>query len=36
MLLGADTVLLLEYRDVSVSTNPQEVLEDCQALFGGG
>ena len=36
MLLDADGTLILEYRDdVDFGTHPQEVLEDCQALFGG-
>ncbi len=34
-LLGADGAVLLEYDDVNYSTSPQDVLEDCQALFGG-
>ena len=33
-LLGADGTLLLEYDDVDFGTNPQEVLEDCEQLFG--
>jgi peroxiredoxin len=36
MLLDADTVLLLEYLDVSIATGPQETLDDCTVLFGGG
>lgn len=34
-LLDADGVLLLEYDEVSAGTNPRQVLEDCEALFGG-
>ncbi len=34
-LLGDDGAVLLEYDDVDYSTSPQDVLEDCQALFGG-
>lgn len=34
-LLGDDGSVLLEYDDVDVSASPQDVLEDCQALFGG-
>lgn len=34
-LLGDDGAVLLEYDDVNYSTSPQDVLEDCQALFGG-
>jgi peroxiredoxin Q/BCP len=35
VLLDEDGNLLLEYPFVSVGTHPQEVLEDCQLLFGG-
>ncbi len=35
VLLDEDGDLLLEYPFVSVGTHPQEVLEDCQLLFGG-
>ena len=34
MLLDADGTLLLEYLSVSPSGHAQDVLEDCQALFG--
>ena len=35
MLLDRNGDLLLEYvDDVRVGTHPQQVLEDCQALFG--
>lgn len=34
-LLGGDGAVLLEYDDVNYSTSPQDLLEDCQALFGG-
>lgn len=34
MLIDADGNLLLEYLSVSPSGHAQEVLEDCQALFG--
>ncbi len=33
-LLGKDGELLLEYDQVDFGTNPQEVLEDCEQLFG--
>ena len=34
-LLDADGNLLLEYNDVaSVGAHPQEVLDDCTAIFG--
>lgn len=35
-LLGADGALLLEYNSVNlgIGVHPQEVLEDCQTLFG--
>ena len=35
-ILDASGTLVLEYPEVSVGTNPQEVLEDCEILFGGG
>jgi peroxiredoxin len=35
-ILDAEGVLLVEYDDVSFGTNPQEVLEDCEQLFGSG
>ena len=36
VILDADGDLILEYRDgTSSAAHPQEVLEDCQALFGG-
>lgn len=34
-ILDADGVLVLEYNDVDFGTSPQEVLEDCEILFGG-
>lgn len=33
-LLDAEGSVLLEYNDVYVGAHPQEVLEDCQAIFG--
>jgi hypothetical protein len=33
-ILGADGTLVLEYNDASFMSNPQDVLEDCQLLFG--
>ena len=33
VLLDSDGELLLEYPSVDVNAHPQEVLEDCQALF---
>ena len=35
-LLLPDGTLLLDYLKVGVTNHPQEVLEDCQALFGDG
>jgi len=36
MLLGSDGSLLLEYtEDIAFGTHPNQVLEDCQILFGG-
>lgn len=36
MLLDADGALLLEYTEaINVGTHPAQVLEDCEALFGG-
>lgn len=35
-LLNSDGTLLLDYFSVGVTNHPQEVLEDCQALFGDG
>ena len=34
VLLDGDGVLLLEYINPSVASNPQDVLDDCQVLFG--
>ena len=33
-ILNADGVVVDEFDDVSVSQGPQDVLEDCQLLFG--
>ena len=33
-ILDAEGTLVLEYDTVNVATHPQQVLEDCQALFG--
>ena len=33
-VLDAEGTLVLEYDDVSISQGPQDVLEDCQVLFG--
>jgi len=33
-ILDAEGVLVLEYNDVDFGTSPQEVLEDCEILFG--
>ena len=33
-LLDANGNLLLEYNNATASANPNEVLEDCQAIFG--
>lgn len=33
-LIGADGNVLLEYPTVFTGTHPQDVLEDCEALFG--
>ena len=33
-LIGADGHVILEYPFVSTGTHPQEVLEDCELLFG--
>ena len=36
VILDAESNLVLEYlTDISVGAHPNEVLEDCQALFGG-
>lgn len=35
-ILDSDGTLVLEYDYVSVGVHPELVLEDCQALFGGG
>jgi hypothetical protein len=36
-LIGADGLLLLEYvEDVVAGTHPDEVLADCEKIFGGG
>ncbi|GDX83032.1 hypothetical protein LBMAG42_48430 [Deltaproteobacteria bacterium] len=34
-ILDAEGVLLIEYDTVSVGVHPAQVLEDCQAVFGG-
>ena len=34
-LMEEDGTLILEYVDVSTGTHPDQVLADCQALFGG-
>lgn len=34
VVLDETGTVVLEYTDVSVSTHPQEVLEDCTVLFG--
>lgn len=34
MLLDPDGSLRLEYRSVSTGAHPDEVLSDCQALYG--
>lgn len=37
MLLDADGTLILEYvEDVVAGTHPDEVLDDCEKIFGGG
>ena len=33
-ILDANGFLILEYKVSSVGTHPEQVLEDCQALFG--
>ena len=33
-MLDENGRLMLEYTDISVSTHPGQVLEDCQAIFG--
>jgi peroxiredoxin len=33
-ILDADGTLVLEYTVANPATHPQQVLEDCQALFG--
>jgi hypothetical protein len=33
-VLDASGTLVLEYPQVSAGTNPGEVLQDCQILFG--
>lgn len=33
-VLDAEGTLVLEYTSVSAATNPQDVLEDCEILFG--
>jgi peroxiredoxin len=35
VLLDVDGTWLLNYDPVNAITGPQDVLEDCQALFGG-
>jgi peroxiredoxin len=34
-LLDDEGTLILEYVDVATGTHPEQVLSDCQALFGG-
>jgi hypothetical protein len=33
-LIGGDGELLLEYGSINVTTSPNQLLEDCQILFG--
>ncbi len=33
-LLDSEGTVLLEYNNVSVGAHPEEVLSDCQAIFG--
>lgn len=33
-LIDGDGDLLLEYPSISIGVHPQQVLDDCQALFG--
>ncbi len=33
-LIGSDGYVILEYPFVSTGTHPQEVLDDCELLFG--
>ena len=34
-LLDANGNVIVEYEDVQVSGHPQQVLDDCKAIFGG-